>query len=379
MTSPQDTSDTENPQPSEAASEEPGEAQGRGFGTVGRPFAKTPFHHGFYAGLGLLTVYVLYLSLEAVLNLVIIIVVAAFLAIGLNPLVTRLERWGMRRGAAVATVVLAGALILCGGVAAIIPAIVTEGGQFIEAVPDLVNNLYRQEWVRSLDGQIGILTEVSDYFKNIDAGTVFTAAGGLLSVLGVVFGTLFDGVIVLLLSVYLLVSFDRLTAGFYRMLPANRRQRARALGDEILAKVGGYTVGALGIGAIAGMSSLVFMIVAGVPYAYVLAFVVAVLDLIPQIGATLGAVVVTLVALTVSPWVAVATAVFFLVYQQVENWLVYPWVMRRSVKVSDLAAILAILLGAGLMGVVGALLAVPTVAAVQLLVREIYIPRQDSR
>lgn len=285
----------------------------------------------------------------------------------------------MRRGAAVATVVLAGALILCGGVAAIIPAIVTEGGQFIEAVPDLVNNLYRQEWVRSLDGQIGILTEVSDYFKNIDAGTVFTAAGGLLSVLGVVFGTLFDGVIVLLLSVYLLVSFDRLTAGFYRMLPANRRQRARALGDEILAKVGGYTVGALGIGAIAGMSSLVFMIVAGVPYAYVLAFVVAVLDLIPQIGATLGAVVVTLVALTVSPWVAVATAVFFLVYQQVENWLVYPWVMRRSVKVSDLAAILAILLGAGLMGVVGALLAVPTVAAVQLLVREIYIPRQDSR
>ena len=360
----------------DAAAPEPAPASR--FGVIGRPFAKTPFHQGLYGGLGLLTAYLLYLSLETVLNLVIIIVVAAFLAIGLNPLVSRLERWGLRRGFAVAAVVLVGALVMCGGVAAIIPAIITEGGQFIEAAPELLNRLYEQEWLRSLDSQIGILSEVSNYLSQIDAATVFTAAGGLVSVLGAVFGTLFDAVMILLLSVYFLVSFNRLTAGFYRMLPANRRDRARVLGNEILAKVGGYTVGALGIGAIAGGSSFVFMIVAGIPYAYVLAFIVAILDLIPQIGATLGAIVVTLVGLTVSPWVALASGIFFIVYQQVENWAIYPWVMRRSVKVSDLAAILAILLGAGLMGIVGALLAVPTVAAIQLLVREIYIPRQDE-
>lgn len=348
------------------------------FGTVGRPFAKTPFHQGFYAGLGLLTVYVLYMSLEAVLNLVIIIVVAGFLAIGLNPLVAKLERWGMRRGGAVTMVVLAGALVLCGGVAAIIPATIAQGSQFIEEAPKLIDTLYEQQWLRRLDGQLGILHEAQWYLSDIDAETIFTAAGGLMSVLGAVFGTLFDGVMIVLLTIYFLVSFDRLTAGFYRMLPARRRERARALGGEILVKVGGYTVGALGIGVIAGGSSFIFMLFAGIPYAYILAFIVAILDLIPQIGATLGAVVVTLVALTVSPWVALASAIFFIIYQQVENWVIYPWVMRRSVKVSDLAAILAILLGAGLMGIVGALLAVPTIAALQLLIREIYIPRQDA-
>ena len=348
------------------------------FGRSGRPFTKTPFHYGLFGGLGLITAYLIFLGLETALDLIIVIVVGAFLAIGLNPLVVKLERWGMRRGFAVAAVCLSAALVLCGGVVAIVPPIVTESEAFIEAAPDLLTQLSSKQWLINLDRNFGLLDQAQKAVMGLDVATVFNAAGGIASVLGMAVGTVFNSVMIVLLTVYFLVSFNRLKSGFYRLLPASRRNRAQALGDEILAKVGGYTVGALGIGAIAGCTSFVFMLFAQIPYAYALAFVVAILDLIPQVGATLGAVVVTLVGLTVSVWVALACAIFFIIYQQLENWLIYPWVMRKSVKVSDLAAILAILVGAGLMGIVGALLAVPTIAAIQLLVREVYIPRQDS-
>jgi predicted PurR-regulated permease PerM len=107
--------------------------------------------------------------------------------------------------------------------------------------------------------------------------------------------------------------------------------------------------------------------------------VVAVCDLIPQIGATIGAVIVTIVAFADSVTIGIASAIFFLVYQQVENYLIYPKVMRKSVKVSDVAAIVAALVGVGLFGVLGALVAIPAVAAIQLIIREVVMPRQEAR
>lgn len=347
-------------------------------GHSGAPFAKTSFHHGFYLGLGILLAYVLYLAVETVLGLLIVILVAGFLAIGLNPLVTRVQRWGMPRGLAVVTVCLTVLLVVCGGLLSIVPAIISESTKFVEAIPGLVEHYGKQEWVKDLDEKYQLVAKAQEALKDVTPTTVMNALGGVAGVLGGVLGSIFDGVMIALLTVYFLVSFDRLKGGFYRLLPAPRRERAQALGDVILAKVGAYTVGALGIGATAGVSSYIFMFFAGVPYAIALAFVVAILDLIPQIGATLGAVVVTLVGLTVSVWVALACGIFFLIYQQLENWVIYPTIMRRSVKVSDLAAILGILIGAGLLGVVGALLAVPAVAAIQLIVREVYIPRQNE-
>jgi predicted PurR-regulated permease PerM len=347
------------------------------FGVTGRPFAKTPFHQGLYGGLGVAVAYLLYLSLEIVLPLLIVIVVAGFLAIGLNPLVIKIQRWGASRGLAVAIVCLGAFLVMCGGLFSLVPPIITEGTDFINNVPGYIESLSHQKWLLSLDKQFGLLDQLQAAAEGIDAGSVLSAAGGVASVLGVAIGSVFDGIMLAILTIYFLAAFDRLRNGFYRLLPAPRRERARALGDEILVKVGSFTVGALTIAATAGASSFVFMLIAGVPYAYALAFVVAILDLVPQIGATLGAILVTLVGLTESVWVALACAIFFIIYQQVENWIIYPTVMRRSVKVSDLAAILGLLLGASLLGVVGALLAVPTVAAIQLIVREVYIPRQD--
>jgi predicted PurR-regulated permease PerM len=213
----------------------------------------------------------------------------------------------------------------------------------------------------------------------ITPANLTNALGGVLGGLGLVFGTIFNVLTALLLTVYFLAAFDRLKAGAYRLVPATRRERTQALGDEILRKVGAYIGGALFIALCAGLSSFAFLLIAGVAYPAALAVVVAICDLIPQIGAMLGAAVVTVVGFATSIEIGIAAVVFFVLYQQLENWIIYPRVMSRAVRVTDLAAIISALLGGALLGVVGALIAIPACAAVQLIVREVFMPRQQVR
>jgi predicted PurR-regulated permease PerM len=211
------------------------------------------------------------------------------------------------------------------------------------------------------------------------SGTLTRVATGLLGGLPAVFGAIFNVLTVAVLTIYFMAAFDRLKLGAYKLVPASRRDRVQLLGDEILTKVGAYMAGALAIALIAGVSTLLFLVIIGVAYPFALAVVVAVCDLIPQVGATIGAVVATLIAFATSGLVAgIACVVFFIAYQQLENFLIYPRVMSRAVKVSDLAAIVGVLVGATLLGIIGALIAIPVVAAVQLIVREVVIPRQAS-
>ncbi|HEU4426623.1 MAG TPA: AI-2E family transporter, partial [Pilimelia sp.] len=182
---------------------------------------------------------------------------------------------------------------------------------------------------------------------------------------------------IFVLTIYFMASFDRLKGAAYQLVPRSRRERVALIGDEILAKVGAYIAGALAIAVLAGFSTYVFLLILGVAYPFALAVVVAVCDLIPQIGATLGAVVVSIVGFATSVPVGIACVIFFVIYQQLENYLIYPKVMRRSVQVSDLAAIIAALLGVALLGVIGALIAIPAVAAIQLILREVVVPRQE--
>lgn len=344
------------------------------YGEPGRPFTRNPFTFGLLAGIGLAVAYLLFLGLQAAGGVLISILIAGFLAIGVNPIVVRVQRLVGRRGLAVAIVAFGMAVVFCGGLALLLPALIEQVTAFVDALPGYIENLKGNRWINDLNNDYQLIERLK---SAASAENITSAAGGLFSVLGQVFGTAFNAIMVIILTLYFLVSFDKLKAGAYALLPASRRPRAQVLGDEILIKVGNYTIGALAIGAIAGITSLIFMIIAGIPYAYALALIVAVFDLIPQIGATMGAVIVSLVGFSQSIAVGIACVIFFVLYQQVENWLIYPRMMSRSVKVSDLGAILGLLIGAALFGIVGALVAVPAVAAIQLLVREVHIRRQD--
>ncbi|MEH0845441.1 AI-2E family transporter [Micromonospora sp. CPCC 205711] len=346
------------------------------FGQPGRPLRPSPFLIGFTGALGVLLAYTVYLGIRNAGGILVLVVIALFLAVGLNPAVVRLRRWGLPHGLAVALVVLTVMLLIAGGLVALVPPVVTQSGQFIEQLPSYVEELRRNHTVNDLVERYGVMRRVQEA---ANADTVGRALGGVLGGAQLIFGTLFRALTVLVLTIYFLAYFDKLRALGYALVPRSRRQRVSLIGDEILAKVGAYMVGALSIAVLAGVTTFVFALVVGLPYPFALAVVVAVTDLIPQIGATLGAVIISLVGFATGLPEGIACVVFFLIYQQVENYLIYPKVMRRSVQVNEVAALLAALLGVALIGVVGALVAIPTVAALQLILREVVLPRQDSR
>ncbi|MFI7573671.1 AI-2E family transporter [Micromonospora sp. NPDC049497] len=342
----------------------------------GRPLRRSSFLVGFTGGLGVLLAYAVFLGLRNAAGILILVVIALFLAVGLYPAVVRLRVLGLSHGLAVAVVALTVVLLLCGGLVALVPPVVTQTGEFVDQLPSYVESLRRNDTVNDLVERYGLVERVRNAANADNLGRTL---GGVLGGAQLVFGTVFRALTVLVLTIYFLVYFDRLRDLGYALVPASRRERVRLIGDAILAKVGAYMVGALTIALLAGTTTFVFALVVGLPYPFALAVVVAVTDLIPQIGATLGAVIVSLVGFATDLPVGIACAVFFLIYQQVENYLIYPKVMRRSVEVNEVAALVAALLGASLIGVVGALIAIPTVAAIQLVLREVVLPRQDTR
>ncbi|MEV1286809.1 AI-2E family transporter [Micromonospora sp. NPDC049679] len=358
------------------ATGDPADAPSGRYGHPGPPLRRGPFLVGFTGALGVLLAYAAFLAVRNAASMLVLIFVALFLAIGLNPAVVRLRSWGLPRGLAVAIVALTVLSLLCGGLFALVPPLLTQSAEFIDHLPSYLEELRRNKAVNDLVERYHLMDRVQSV-ANPDI--VGQALGGVFGGARLVFGTLFNVLTVLVLTIYFLAAFDRIKTIAYSLAPASRRQRVRLIGDEILAKVGAYMVGALAIALVAGLATFVFATIVDLRYPFALAIVVAVCDLIPQIGATLGAVIVSLVGFATSLPAGIACLVFFIIYQQVENYLIYPKVMRRSVEVSDVAAIVAALLGVALFGVIGALVAIPAVAAIQLIFREVVLPRQQQR
>jgi predicted PurR-regulated permease PerM len=364
------------PEPGPGPDEAPVPPSAGRFGRPGRPLRQSPFLIGFIGGLGALLAYTAYQAIQNAAGVLILIFVALFLAIGLNPAVERLRRFGLPRGVAVTAVTFGLLLLLCGGLFALVPPVVTQSTEFADKLPQYIEDLKNNATINDLNDRYDVIDKVQNA---VNADTISGALGGVLGGAQFLFGTVFRVLTVLVLTIYFMAAFDRIKGAAYQLVPASRRQRVELITDEILGKVGAYMVGAISIAVVAGVSTYIFLIIAGVAYPFALAVVVAVCDLIPQIGATIGAVVVSIVGFAESLPVGIACAVFFIVYQQVENYLIYPKVMRRSVEVSDVAAIVAALLGVALFGVIGALVAIPAVAAVQLILREVVVPRQQQR
>jgi predicted PurR-regulated permease PerM len=346
------------------------------FGRPGRPMSRrSPFRIGFGGALGVGVAYLLYRALVNAESVIVLVVVSAFLAIGLNPTVSRLERLGLRRGAAVGGVFLAVALFFSVVGYAILPPLVEQGSRFVRSLPQYVADLKKNRSLADLDKRFHVIDRAQDYLTHRFGDQ---AASNILSLGSTVASTVFKGLTILILTLYFLSYFNQITQTAYRLVPRSRRARATLLGDEILGRVGGYVAGAFVVALIAGTASLIMLASLGVAYPLALALVVMITDIIPLIGATVGAAAVTVIVLIGSLPKGIAVLVFFLIYQQVENYVVYPRVMKRSVDINPAAAIVGALVGGTLLGIVGALLAVPATAAIQLIVREVVLPRQDS-
>ncbi|MFB4297282.1 AI-2E family transporter [Actinomadura sp. NTSP31] len=348
------------------------------FGRPGQPLGRAhPFVFGFTAALGVITAWMLVKAATNAKSVLVMIVVAMFLAVGLNPAVERLRRLGLPRGAAVGTVFLIVILFFAGFVASLVQPVTEQVTELRHNIPEFVDQLQNNKTLADWDKRYGLLDRAekavnSPGFQN---GLTDTATGiGKVAINGV-----FQTLTILILTLYFMSSLPQIKTFFYQLAPRTRRARVALLGDEILDRIGGYVAGQFTIAFIAGLSSYIFLSILGVKYALALALIVAVTDLVPLIGATIGAVIVCLVAfLTGTTADLIACVVFYVIYQQVENYLVYPRVMKRTVDVQPAVTIVAALVGAALLGVVGALLAIPTAAAISLLIREVVLPRQET-
>lgn len=344
-------------------------------GTGRRRSTHSPFHWGFFGGLGVLIAYVSFLVLDTIRDTLLLLAIATLLAIGLNPLVSWLERRGLRRGFAVLIVFLGLLAVIATAIYAILPPIVIEVGSFVETIPSRIVELQQNETLRNLDQRFGVLQAIqnSNIVQTIGSG----AAGSLLTV-GVTVATIIvDLLIILILTLYFLAGFPRIKAGAYRLVPATRRTRVTDLGDRILKQMGGYLSGATVIALQAGLVAGVFAAVVGLPYPWAIALGAAILDFIPVVGPILVGVSMTLLGLTQSVAIGIVAGIFYICQHLFEAYWLYPRVMRRTVDISTGAVVVAILVGAALLGVTGAILAVPVAAGIILIVREVIMPMQE--
>jgi predicted PurR-regulated permease PerM len=350
------------------------------FGEPGPPMNRnSPLYIGFVGAIGVLLAVNL-LKLVANLGSVLTLVgIAAFIAIGLDPLVRFLQRRGLSRGLAVGAVFLILLAVFAGFSAAVVPTIVSQATALTNQAPDLITNLLKTKFIRDLDAQYGVIQKASDELqaKISDGGTVLQLFGGVLGAGKAVLSGFVSTFTVLVLTLYFLASLHSIAEAGYRLVPATRRPRVRALGDEIIRRIGGYVAGQVAVATINGVCTFILLTILGVPYAIVLSIAVAILGIIPLVGATLGAVIVVIVGLFQSWQIGVIIAVYYLLYQQLENYVIAPRIMSRTVSVPGAVALIAALAGAALLGVLGALIAIPIAAAILLIVQEVLIPRQD--
>jgi predicted PurR-regulated permease PerM len=302
-------------------------------------------------------------------HVIVWMLVALFLALALNPAVEWFEgRFRVGRGVAVGIVFALAVLALTGLAIGFVPTLVDQVDSFIRAVPGYVHDLtHGRGSLGFLERKYHVVERAQRAFSGGGSGLV-TGAGTLLSVTKGIVTAVVGVVTVFFLTLFMLLQGPGLVEQGYEMLPARTRPHWRRVGGAIYRVVGGYVSGNLFISVIAGAATVVVLLILDIPFALALGLLVAILDLIPLAGATLAAIVVTLVALTQSTLDAVIVVVFFIVYQQAENHILQPLVYGRTVRLSPLVALIAVLIGAEVAGVLGALGAIPIAGTIRVLV-----------
>jgi len=346
------------------------------FGRLGRPLRRdSPFMIGFLGALGVLLAIAIVNAIAQARSVIILIGVALFLAVGLSPIVDGLQARGMRRGFAITIVFAAVIGAFVGFGFAVVPPVIEQTNAFVKELPNYLEDLRGNRTIRQFDNDYHVIQRAQDYVTSGDLGQ--RLFGGLLGVGRVVVGAVFSAFSVLIMTLYFLAAMPSMKRQAYRLVPATRRERVVLLSDEILNRIGGFVSGALTVAFIAATTSYFFLMIIDMPFALALAVFVGILDLVPLIGASIAAAMVSTIGFIQSPTVGIVCVIFYVAYQQFENYVIYPRVMRRAVDVPAPVTVVAVLLGGALLGVTGALLAIPVAAATLLVIRQVTIPRMD--
>jgi predicted PurR-regulated permease PerM len=324
-------------------------------------------------GLALLLVYLAW-------NVLTWILVAIFLAVALSPAVEAFERRGLARHWAASLVFGLALLALTGIGFLVVPPLITQVSDFIDAVPDFVDDLTAGRgplgW---LQDEYQIVDRIREAIERQGAGGVLGLSAGVLDVVRSVITAVVGVITIIFLTYFMLLEGPRTIDGILRIVPESARPRYERVGREIYRAISGYVTGNLLISLLAGTLATLVLFAVGSEFAIALGLLVAILDLIPLAGATLAAIVVSTVVFIETDWVrCLIVIVFFIAYQQFENHVLQPLVYGRTVQLSPLAVLCAVLVGAQLAGILGALLAIPVAGSLIAIAREIIDYRQET-
>ncbi|MGV8969680.1 MAG: AI-2E family transporter [Microbacteriaceae bacterium] len=347
---------------------------------------QNPFRLGLLAGLGVLVALVIGGALTTLATILTYIGAALFLALGLDPLVSWLERKKVKRPIAI-LIALVGVLgVFTGLVFAIIPVIADQVSNVVQQIITVIIPGIE-------DGSIlaGITTTVPwlnvadllDQAQNFlaDPANLGNIGGGVLQAGITIANGVFGGIIIVILMIYFVASLGGLKRSVYRLVPASKRESFITIAEQITDSVGRYVMGQVSLALVNGiLSFIVLTFVFQVKYSALLAFIAFLGSLIPLVGTLSASIIITLSVLLFNGtgWQVVAVGIYYLTYMQIEAYIINPRIMARAVQVPGVAVVIGALIGGTLLGILGALIAIPVAAAIQLIIREVILPRQNE-
>lgn len=344
-----------------------------------------PFRLAFVATLGVGLAIILLQSVASLSSVLLYVGTALFLSLGLDPVVSWLERRGLPRWAAVLAAVVGVLGAVTGILLIVLPVLVEQVTQFVRRITYLLN---RSDWQADAEAW------VEETFPNVDVAVVFDAFNGwltrnifsisesLVSLTVSVANGLFGALIILILTIYLTASTPSLKNAIYQIVPASKREGFRHIAEQITDSVGYYVMGQVTLAAINGFLSAIVLSIIGAPFPMVLAVVAFLGSMIPLVGTISGSTIIVLVCLLPAvgtPTTALIAAVYYLVYMQIEAYVLSPRIMSRAVSVPGGVVVVAALSGGAILGLLGALIAIPVAASVLIVYRQVLIPRMNAR
>ncbi len=340
------------------------------------------FQFGLLAGLGGLTAIALANALGTLASIVTYVALAIFIALGLEPIVSLIQRkLKVKRAISILIVFAVIVIVLTTLIWQLLPTALSQASNFVTSAPHALDAIKQLDLVKSLDSQFngsvsGALDSAAQFLANSKNWP--SMLGGVVQVGLSVFNGFFGAVIVITLSLYFMSAMSSFKGYIYRLVPSSKRSTFESLAEQISESVGRYVMGQVSIALINATAGLIMMTILGVPFSLVLAGITFGLALIPLVGSLSGAIIVTLVALASNPSTAIIVAIYYAVYMQIEAYLISPRIMSKAVAVPSAVIVVAALAGGALLGVLGALVAIPVAASIILIIRQVWIPRQQK-
>ena len=337
---------------------------------------RSPLQIGFLLTLGAMGAYGLVTAVVNLRTILVLVLLSLAIALGLNPAVSWLHERGFRRGLAVLIVALSviGLLVLAGW--AVVPVVTEQVNLLMTQAPGYLANLRQNPQIAAFDSQFQVIDRAVSY---LTSGELITGLfGGLVGAGQVVANAIFTVIVTTVLTLYFLITLPSIKELIYQLAPASRRPRVKYLANEMFRRVGGYVSGLFTVVLIAMTVAFIFLNIVGLGrYAMALTVVVGMFAFVPLVGTTISMIIVSIVGFAFSPTTGLITLVFFLVYQQIDAYVIQPRVFAHSVQIPAVLVMLAAISGGLLIGMIGAILAIPITAALLLLYREVLVPHLD--